>query len=132
MTALEAYLEAAKRTPFAYGVMDCCLFVAGAIAAQTGSDPAAPYRGTYSTKREASAQYLRGRGVSGWMDCVLRGAGIERTDQPTEGDCACIVGPGRIVAGAVRWRGAWWCKTLTGLARFGDDQVRILAAWRVT
>lgn len=35
------------------GMHDCCLFVADAVFAQTGKDPAQAYRGTYTTYEEA-------------------------------------------------------------------------------
>lgn len=46
---LVAYLGSVARTPFVMGQHDCALFVAGAVAAMTGIDPAAAYRGTYTT-----------------------------------------------------------------------------------
>lgn len=45
------YLGGAARTPFADGQHDCALFAAGAVAAMTGHDYAAPYRGRYTTIR---------------------------------------------------------------------------------
>lgn len=46
---LVAYLEEVRARPFAYGSHDCALFVAGAVAAMTGFDAAAGFRGRYST-----------------------------------------------------------------------------------
>lgn len=46
---LAAYLAAVARAPFAYGHHDCALFAAGAVAAITGEDLAAPWRGHYRT-----------------------------------------------------------------------------------
>lgn len=46
---LHAYLDDCARTPFALGTHDCALFAAGAVAAMTGTDIAAPYRGRYTT-----------------------------------------------------------------------------------
>ena len=48
---LVAYLHAARLRPFAYGRHDCCLFAADAVAAMTGVDIAAPWRGRYTTLR---------------------------------------------------------------------------------
>ncbi len=42
---LAAYIEAHRSAPFAWGVHDCVLFASGAIAAITGTDPAASFRG---------------------------------------------------------------------------------------
>lgn len=48
---LVAFLTAAQRAPFRPGQHDCALFAAGAVAAMTGQDYAAPYRGRYTTIR---------------------------------------------------------------------------------
>jgi hypothetical protein len=48
---LLAFLDSQEREPFAYGVNDCLLMTAGAVAAVTGVDHAAPYRGRYTTLR---------------------------------------------------------------------------------
>lgn len=45
--------------PFAWGEFDCALFGADAAQAVTGVDPAAVYRGRYSTKRGAYAALKR-------------------------------------------------------------------------
>ena len=62
--ALSRYLARTARTPFAYGRMDCALFVAGALAAMTGVDPARPWRGRYQTLR-GGLRHLRRAGFAG-------------------------------------------------------------------
>lgn len=47
---LNAYLRSKRNEPFAYGSNDCALYIAGAVEAMTGVDPAAAYRGQYSTE----------------------------------------------------------------------------------
>lgn len=47
--SLVAYLAQVRQAPFQPGKNDCALFAAGAVAAQTGQDYAAPYRGRYTT-----------------------------------------------------------------------------------
>lgn len=47
--ALCQYLAEAGRAPFAHGTHDCALFAAGAVAAMTGEDPAARWRGKYKS-----------------------------------------------------------------------------------
>ena len=49
--ALIAYLGRVKRTPYRPGKHDCALFAADAVAAMTGDDYAAPFRGRYKTIR---------------------------------------------------------------------------------
>jgi hypothetical protein len=46
---LVAWLAEVARKPFRPGEHDCALFAAGAIATMTGTDPAAKYRGRYTT-----------------------------------------------------------------------------------
>lgn len=56
---LAAYLAQKATEPFEYGVNDCCLFGAGAAAAQTGVDNAAAFRGRYSTEIGAARALRR-------------------------------------------------------------------------
>lgn len=55
---LAAYLEPLRLRPFAWGRHDCCTFSGGAVAAMTGVDPMAEFRGRYSTPR-GSVRALR-------------------------------------------------------------------------
>lgn len=52
---LSRFIVARAHAPFKYGVMDCGLFVADALAAMTGEDVAPELRGVYSNRREALA-----------------------------------------------------------------------------
>jgi hypothetical protein len=56
---LSEYLTSCAQQRFRYGVLDCGLFVAGAIAAMTDVDVAAELRGKYSSRREAFASIQR-------------------------------------------------------------------------
>lgn len=47
--ALYAEIARHKAEPFCYGERDCALFLANCILAMTGVDPAAAYRGRYTT-----------------------------------------------------------------------------------
>jgi len=49
---LERFLLEHNDRPFQYGTWDCGLFVAGAIRAMTGTDPAAGVRGLYASRTE--------------------------------------------------------------------------------
>ena len=49
---LEAYLEAKRDIPFAWGTNDCCSFAAGAIEAMTGESLPTAMRGTEAEARE--------------------------------------------------------------------------------
>jgi hypothetical protein len=52
-SALSDYLTGAAAMPFAYGQLDCGLFVAGAIEAMTGVDVVPGIRRRYRTRAEA-------------------------------------------------------------------------------
>lgn len=56
---LSSYLAACGSQPFAWGVMDCTLFAAGAVEAMTGVDPAARHRGQYKTAKGALSRLRR-------------------------------------------------------------------------
>lgn len=55
---LHAYLASHEGAVFAWGRLDCALFAAGAVAAMTGLDPAAGFRGHYRSAR-GSVRALR-------------------------------------------------------------------------
>ncbi len=60
---LDAFIATGARVPFAPGRMDCALFAAGAVAAMTGTDPAAAFRGRYATLA-AGRRALRRAGIA--------------------------------------------------------------------
>lgn len=64
---LELYIAAAADRPFGLGQHDCAMFAAGAVAAMTGADPAAPYRGRYGTLTEG-LDLLRADGFGDHLD----------------------------------------------------------------
>jgi hypothetical protein len=52
-TRLSEYIVANATRPFKYGMLDCGLFLAGAIEAITGVDVAEGLRGRYRTRKKA-------------------------------------------------------------------------------
>ena len=52
---LHDFLSENARTPFQPGFFDCSLMTGSALSAMSGTDPAAPYRGNYSTIEEGLA-----------------------------------------------------------------------------
>ena len=66
---LYAWFDTCATTPHDYGRHDCGLFVAGGVAAMTGFDFAAPFRGRYSTALGATRALRRHGG--GDMAAVL-------------------------------------------------------------
>jgi hypothetical protein len=87
---LTAFLREWARRPFAWGVCDCCLFLADWIVYCGGDDPAADLRGTYSTER-GMRRLLKARGgieqvVAG---CAAR-AHLTPTSAPQRGDVGLV------------------------------------------
>lgn len=100
---LEAYVEATRRAPFAYGRLDCALWAAGAVAAMTGTDLAAPARGRYATLEEGTA-LLRADGVRSHIDLVARALPSVPPGRAGVGDVILL--PGRTL-GILQGRLAW-------------------------
>lgn len=100
-TRLTLYLAERARQPFAPGSHDCALFAAGAVEAITGTDPAAPYRGRYTTERGG----LRVLRRDGYADHVALAAATlpERvTGRAAPGDLAVVDGPAGPALGVVQ------------------------------
>lgn len=70
-TRLAEFIEARRERAFSRGVSDCCMFVADAIEAMTGNDPAARWRGLYSTDKGAYRLLRDNGGVVGLCSLVL-------------------------------------------------------------
>ena len=100
---LSDYVTRCANTPYALGHHDCALFAAGAVEAVTGVDPAAQWRGRYSTK----AGGLRALARAGYADHIVATAGILPEIAPAfaaVGDIACVADPdtGQPVLGLVQ------------------------------
>lgn len=65
------YLAASARLPFEMGKHDCALFAADAIKAMTGEDPAAVWRGRYTTML-GGLRVLRKEGYQDHVDLVTK------------------------------------------------------------
>jgi len=85
-------IDAHRDTPFAWGTHDCCLFAAAVVAALTGHDPAAGYRGAYATEAEAEALIGPG-GLPGFLAQQAAAAGLPQLPHPSQaqrGDLALV------------------------------------------
>ena len=78
---LSAYLAGAGRERFVPGQHDCALFASSALAAMTGEDLAAPYRGRYTTER-GGIRILR---WDDYRDHIALAAAHLRARDPGEG-----------------------------------------------
>lgn len=99
---LAAWLADGAQRPFEIGRHDCALFAAGAVAAQTGVDYAAPFRGRYTTEL-GGLRILR---RAGYRDHVALAAAHLRQrgpgDRPRPGDLAVIPASGLPALGVVQ------------------------------
>ena len=124
-TQLATTIKAATERPFSWGEFDCCLFAADCAVAVCGVDPAAVYRGRYTS--EAGAKRLlkkvHGSLEAAWDACFAR-------VQPgliQRGDIALYEGPnGRGVS--VFWADDFWSVAPDGVGRIECEP---LAVWRV-
>lgn len=87
---LKAYLAEAGRKQFAWGDVDCFLFVADWVERRTGVDPAGVWRGAYTNPHEARNIVRRNGDALRFADHLLTKAGCMRTEQPDIGDVALV------------------------------------------
>ena len=94
---LAACIEAARCRPFVWGEHDCCLFACDCVAAMTGVDPAARFRGGYGDAAGAR-QALRRYGGGGLLETVARlarGHGCPELPPLSAGRGDLVLLPGR-------------------------------------
>lgn len=73
---LAAHLAAGRSTPFAWGAHDCATFVADWVQALHGTDPLAPWRGTYDSEAGFEALVAPTGGLGGFVAGVAEAAGF--------------------------------------------------------
>ncbi|NEX89122.1 hypothetical protein G4923_10445 [Aeromonas rivipollensis] len=119
-------IQAASERPFCWGENDCCLFVADVCLAACDKDPAAQYRGRYTTEIGAKRVLAKTHGsIEGALDALFVRVPIAMAQR---GDALVFDGPNGLTAG-VMWAGQVWAMTEQG-ARPIPDQVPLIA-WRV-
>lgn len=104
---LIAYLSGVVSQPFEPGRHDCALFTAGAVAAMTGRDVAAEWRGRYRTLRGGQRVLRR----AGHADHVALAASmLQELDNPfmaQAGDVAAVATPEGAALGIVQGAGIY-------------------------
>ena len=95
---LNDFLERATTRSWGWGTLDCCLFIADWVQEETGIDPAAEYRGTYCSERQARDLVKTVGGPERLLQRCLAHANCTRTEHPQRGDV------GLVMVGAKRWR----------------------------
>ncbi len=90
MADLNAYLEEASSRRFQWGIHDCCLFGADWAIRLCGQDPAAAYRGRYSTRIGAALEVGRRGGLMAAVRGGLEGVGAVAVDDYQPGDIGLV------------------------------------------
>lgn len=118
---------AASGKPFEWGVHDCCLFVSDCCVAVCGIDPAADYRGRYTSETGAKRALLKLHGsVEGAFDAHFERVPVALAQR---GDIVTYVDESGVTAAAVRWAGGYWAALRDG--GVGRIECEPVAAWRV-
>lgn len=120
--ALNAFLSAAVRRPFARGDHDCIMFAADWARELTGRDPAAAWRSAYASRGQASAILAQGGGLEVMVGKVLEAQGWVRVREPRAGNIGIVAAPtqeqpqgGRVVGVCAGRHGSWALVTARGL-----------------
>lgn len=74
---LAEFIEERRYWPFAWGSQDCAMFGGDAIAAQTGVDPFAAFRGRYTTEEGAEAITAPAGGFEALLGATLAAFGAQ-------------------------------------------------------
>jgi len=124
-TLLNDYVDAARRTPFAWGTQDCVTFTAGWQTIATGVDNFAPFRGKYDSELSAF-RIMHGKGVHTMDEAgdYLFGKRINDVAYAQRGDIVLVEGALGIVVGAKAV-----CSTREGVVFF--DLWKFLCGWKV-
>lgn len=132
---LEQAITAAQGKSFAWGENDCALFVADCIAAMTGVDPAADFRGTYDSENAAAeifSQYGE-LGIESLAEALADENGFEALDPvyAQRGDVVLYRAGGALSLGVVHMNG----RELITVAPQGvitKPMTTVVKAWRVS
>ena len=119
-----AYITSVKNQPFEWGKLDCALFAAGAVKAQTGLDLAVDFRG-YRTEL-GGLRKARKLGFADHVDVFARA--LPSADRLRVGDIAIIQEDGRRALGVVQGRGVY-AMQIDGLAFL--DHSAVVGGFRV-
>lgn len=122
-----SYLRAAAGQPFAWGMLDCSLFMAGWVLARTGIDPAAALRGRYGTERGALRLARRLGGMEAVARRQMAAAGFATTREPVPGDVGIIAHPQIGPTCAILSEIGWLTKTPAGVR--GGAHYPVIVAW---
>ena len=125
------YFKRAEKQPFVWGEFDCCLFVANVVALQLGFDPAAPYRGRYSSEigavRALAKHGAKTKDLTDTWDAALK---IKATPgmAAARGDVVMLM-DGKTELLGIAWGTQVFTVSKTGLVRLPSN--RIVKHWKL-
>jgi hypothetical protein len=133
---LAEYLDTMR--PWRWGTVDCTMFVADWVQQRTGLDPAASWRGTYSTAREQRDMVAAAGGLLAVVSVPMAALGFVETEDPETGDVGVIRAPiatedrGVVMheVAAIRQRDLWVARSLRSLFA-SPVPLLTIRAWRV-
>lgn len=111
---------------------DCTTWCGRWVFERIGIDPAAAFRGTYSTQEEAQLLIKRAGGLVALVEPTLTPLGFVRTDDPREGDIAVVRAPSFDGASVTEMAAINFSKTWAMLSpgRVVAKKAEIVTAWR--
>lgn len=125
-TALYELIEEYRFKEFQWGEHDCCLFAADCCIAVCGTDPAASYRGKYTTEIGAKRALKQQHGsIEGAFDACFARVDANLAQR---GDVVLFDGDLGPTAGIQGPEAVVWSVGLNGLATIRPD---VKVAWRV-
>lgn len=136
LTRLGAFLNRAAAQRHDWGRSDSMLLIADWMLAATGRDPAAPWRGRYSSPLGAARIIRRAGGKAALLDDGFARVGCALSVPPKDARCGDVgLVPARTTAGriepvgAIRSGSCWVVRTPRGLLA---GPAEAIAAWRPT
>ncbi|HGG04723.1 MAG TPA: hypothetical protein ENK28_04640 [Aliiroseovarius sp.] len=120
---LSEYLISEMTRGFVYGESDCALFAAGAVLVMTGFDPAAKWRGKYSTLK-AGLQLIKSVGHKDHIAATAAVLVEIPTGSARVGDIAVVNGVGALALGVVTESGVAVRPPLRGLGLVQRSEMR--------
>lgn len=130
--SIKAALSDWCEQPFVWGRSDCLLSLADIVAEARGYDPAAPFRGRYTTARGAARVTSAYGGFAGALEAMAAAHGWREIEprQARIGDVGLLQGARGPRCGVIRHERLWVGRTLTAFA--GVRTELVARAWRVT
>lgn len=126
------YLKQATRLRHRWGETDCCLWPADWVLQRRGFDPAAQWRGRYSTEEQALEFVTEAGGMVKMWSSVL--PMLDRVDEPRDGDVGVVLVSGvrgPVANGSIYAAGRWSFLADRGLIRCTVQPEFVKAIWRV-